>query len=92
MFPDTCLRRGRFLRFDFGWRVKELQAFEGAFVPRRLPEIEVCSAIEGPEDHSSGGLPYDSKDDGRAHRTRLTPFLVTCRGVIMTPLFEYNVY
>ena len=46
MFPDTCLRRGRFLRFDFGWRVKELQVFEGVFVPRRLPEIQETQPFE----------------------------------------------
>jgi len=46
MFPDRCLRRGRFLRFNFGWRVKELQVFEGVFVPRRLPEIPETHTFE----------------------------------------------
>ena len=46
MFPDMCLRRGRFLRFNFGWRVKELQVFEGVFVPRRLPEIPETHTFE----------------------------------------------
>ena len=46
MFPGTFLRRGRFLRFDFGWRVKELQVLGAVFLPRRLPEIRETHTFE----------------------------------------------
>ena len=42
MFSDTLLGRGRFLRDDFGWLVKELPVFGGRVCPfrgRPCPQI-----------------------------------------------------
>ena len=63
------LRQGRLLRFDFGWRVKELPVFEGVFVPRRLPEIQETHTFEAaPVLRSSSG---GQRARGRFARARV---------------------